>query len=288
MEIATKQHRQITALRFIAPVSLLSAVSVGVNASILQAAGSGTFTMSLDRAALAPYFGYYLSTSWDSAASDYNNPINTGDYLVSHITGTEISAIKQVFPITATGSDPSGQPANRFVKATSANFGIDSDALTGVPGAVLGMTGVQGFWASQWLPNPSGLVNGDFSLTYTNPQHREAVWQSLGATGVTSTGWHLDNNIYFTMPVYELSNLSVIFIDAVNWQLSGDLLMSAENGWMLKGAQLNDVGNFCLGIGSFAGCSPAPVPIPAALWLFAGALLSLVGFNRYSERGLTA
>ena len=236
-------------------------------ATTLNAPTSGTFTLNLDRIALQPYFGYFLSSFWDDTASDISNPANTGSALSGLIATTEISAVNRVFNLTAIGSNPDNQPPQRFVKATSADFVIDTDSLTGVAGSQIGMTGVQGFYAPLWPPSGGGVVNGDFSITY------DASRQS-GA----QTGWYLANNIYFTMAVYDFSNLNLVFSDADNWQLSGDLLMSPENGGMLRGAILNDVGNFCLGVGSFAGCGQvASVPLPSGIWLFASGLFALLG-----------
>lgn len=258
-------------------------------AAKLTSSSGGTFTMSLDRNALAAYYGYQLASFWDSDASAPSNPSNTGDYFVSYINTTEISAINQSFELTAVGVSTPNQPSQRSVRASSADFSIDSESLTGLPGAELGMAGVQGFWVPYWQKSPTapitpaGLVNGDFSLVYSNPQDREAVWNGFGLAG-KSTGWHLNNNMYFTMPVYDLSNLSVAMNDVFNWQFSGDLLMSAENGFMLKGAQLNKVGSFCLGVGSYANCNPAPVPLPSTALLFSSTLLSLIGYNRRKSR----
>lgn len=253
-------------------------LAINVNADVVNATGSGTFTMSLDRNALAAYAGtYYLSTVWDATASDPSNAANTGDYYVSHLNTTEISAINLVHALTPIGQDPSGQANKRFVKATTADFAIDTDTLAGVVGAKIGMTGVQGFYAPNYPPNGAGLVNGDFSVEYDTARQTDG-----------RTGWYLANNIYFNMAVYDLSHLALEFTDANNWQFSGDLLMSPENGSMLKGAALTDVGNFCLGVGSYAGCSPAPVPVPAAVWLFASALLGFTGLARRESSRLIA
>lgn len=243
--------------------------SSGAYATTLNAPASGSFTMNLDRAALQPYYGYFLSSFWDGAVSDISNPAHTAGYFSSLIGATEISAVNRVFELTAIGIDPPNQPSLRFVKATSANFAIDSDTLVGVTGSQIGMTGVQGFYAPNWPPSGGGVVNGDFSIAY-----------DASRQGTEQTGWHLANNIYFSMAIYDLSNLSLSFTDADNWQLQGDLLMSPENGGMLRGASLNDVGDFCLGVGSYAGCGQvSAVPVPAAIWLFASGLLSLIGIT---------
>lgn len=257
-------------------VALVTMLTVGSSvtssdtfATTLNAPASGTFTMNLDRTALQPYFGYFLSSFWDGAASDINNPAHTGGYFSSHTATTEIPAVNRVFELTAIGNNQLNQPGQRFVKATSADFSIDSDTLAGIAGSQIGMTGVQGFYAPGWPPSGGGVINGDFSITY------DASRQSTG-----QTGWYLANNIYFSMAVYDLSNLNLSFTDANNWELSGDLLMSPENGGMLQGASLNDVGNFCLGVGSHAGCGQvSAVPVPAAIWLFGSGLEGLIGFT---------
>jgi hypothetical protein len=110
-------------------------------------------------------------------------------------------------------------------------------------------------------------VNGDFSVLFDTSRQTDG-----------RTGWYLGNNIYFPMAVYDLSHLNLAYTDANNWQMSGDLLMSPENGTMLRGAILNDVGDFCLGTGSYSGCGQvSAVPVPAAAWLFGSALLGLAG-----------
>lgn len=259
-----QRPRQTAAAILAATLMMTTATAEAIT---LNAPSGGTFTMNLDRDALAPYFGYRLTSFRDTAASDYTNPANTGDALVSQIGTTEISAVNRVFDLTPIGSDPAGQAAQRFVKGTSSNFSIDSNTLAGVAGAKVGMTGVQGFYAPLWPPAGGGLVNGDFSVTY------DASRQTDGRSG-----WYLANNIYFTMAVYDFRNLSLAFTDADNWQLSGDLLMSPENGGMLQGPSLNDVGGFCLGTGTYSGCGlVAAVPVPAAAWLFGSGMFAIAG-----------
>lgn len=252
--------------------SLISVYS-NAHATLLNAPSSGTFTINLDKNALTPYWGYFLAKFWDGLASDYTNPANTGDYFNSQIVNSEIPAVNRVFNLTAIGADPSGQAAQRFVKGSSANFYLDSDTLAGIDsfydsnglrsaGAQIGMTGIQGFYAPNWLTTccglGGGLVNGDFSIAYDTARKTD-----------NRSGWYLANNIYFTMATYDFSRLSIAFTDNENWRLSGDLLMSPENGSMLKGPVLTDVGDFCLGVGSYAGCGQvSTVPIPGAIWLF--------------------
>ena len=252
----------------------LSVAASNSGAATLNALTGCTFTMNLDSAALVPYYGYRLTSFWDAAASDYTNPANTGNGLLSQLGTTEISSVNRLFDVMPIGPDPTDQPADRHVKCTSAGFGIDTDTLAGVAGAEIGLTGVQGFYAPLWPPAGGGLVNGDFSIGFDTGR------QTGGASG-----WYLANNIYFTMAVYDFSNLSLAFTDADNWQLSGDLLMSPENGGMLQGPSLNDVGGFCLGAGSYSGCGQVSVvPVPAAAWLFGSGLLAVAGSAARKKR----
>jgi hypothetical protein len=259
----------------------LLCVSSYANAAVLNAPADGTFTMHLDRNVLSTYSGYFLSTVWNSEDSDYTNPSNTSEYFSAHIGTTEISSLNQIFNLTDIGNDPGNQPSQRFVKATSANFYLDSETLQGVDsvegpygnriaGAQIGMMGVQGFYAPFWQTAccglGGGLVNGDFSVVYDSERKTDG-----------RSGWYLANNIYFTMATYDFSNLKLVFTDADNWRLSGDLWMSPENGSMLRGKKLNDVGDFCLGTGSFAGCGQlSQVPLPATSVLFMSGLLGLL------------
>lgn len=249
------------------PLVAALALSPNAMALVLNAPNAGTFTMNLDAVALAPYAGgYYLSTYWDAAAADPTDPANSGGALVAQVATNEIPARNQTFALTAIGAAIAGQAAQRFQQATSADFHIDTDNLSGGTAGQVGLAGVQGFFAPNYPPNGAGLVNGDFAVRF------DAARQDHGGSG-----WYLDNNIYFTMAVYDFVNLSVRWIDADNWQFSGNLAMSPENAGMLMGGSLTDVGDFCLGAGSFGGCGRvSAVPLPGALWLF-GTGLAVLG-----------
>jgi hypothetical protein len=268
--------------------ALVLATPPAAGAATLNAAAGGTFTFSLDREALAPYVfgstlgnnGYYLANFWNAAASDPVNPANTDNAFAANVGTTEISALNRVHELTPTGPNPAGQAAGRHVVGSTAGFSLDSATLAGVPitsislagvvGEKLGMTGIHGFYAPNW---PGPLINGDFSLQYDTSRQ----------TGGRS-GWFIANNITFTMAVYDLANLSLTATGTTNWSLTGDLLMSPENAEMLLGASLADVGNFTLGVGSYA----APVPVPAAAWLFASGLIALAGKTRRKSRSVGA
>jgi hypothetical protein len=252
-------------------------------ASTLNASAGGTFTLNLDHNAFAVLNGGtttnpgdFLVKYYDTQASDYKTLSDSYFYL-GNTSRTEVSALNLVHDITpVSNSNPTGQAANRHVKSTTTNFSVDSQTLAGT--GVLGMTGIELF---RGLYSGS-LIGGDYSLVY-KPSNRQSAWSELGQDG-TPSGWYLQNNVSFSMVVYDLANLVVSYTNANNWQMSGDLLMSPENADFLHGPRLADMGDFCLGVGSHSSCGQvSAVPIPAAVWLFITGLSGLSA-NRLLRR----
>lgn len=254
--------------------------AANTQASLLYAGENGTFTMNLDRNALAlgtkgsvENPGHFLVHYYDTEESDYTTRTDSSIYYNNPLR-TEVSAFNLVHDITPTSAgNPSGQAPGRFVKSTTPDFAVNSDTLTAT--GSLGMTGIELY---KGLYN-GALIYGDYSLTY-NPAYRQEVYDDFGLSDYPS-GWYLQNNVSFSAVVYELANLSLIFTDANHWKLSGDLLVSPENAGLLKVARLADVGDFCLGFGSFSGCGQvSTVPVPTSVWLFISGLLGL-GVNAH-------
>ncbi|NOT10793.1 MAG: VPLPA-CTERM sorting domain-containing protein [Methylococcaceae bacterium] len=268
------QKRFIT-LTFVFAVSIAT-LTPASNAAILNASLGGTFTMNLDRNALALATGgnpgnpgHFLVNYYDTAESDYTTRSDSSFYFNNPLR-TEVSALNLVHDITPISpTNPSGQSPGRYVKATTPDFAVDSDSLTAT-----GSVGMSGIELYKGLYN-GALIYGDYSLTY-NPAYRQLVYDDFGLANYPS-GWYLQNNVSFSVVVYELSNLNLIFTDANNWQLSGDLLYSPENAGLLKTAIQADAGDFCLGFGTYSGCGQvSAVPLPAAIWLF---ISGLAGFG---------
>lgn len=262
------------------PFAVISALSLllapfSAFASTLNASAGGTFILNLDRNAFAVLNGGtttdpgdFLVQYYDTQASNYKTYSDSYFYL-GNTSRTEVSALNLVHDITpVSSSNPTGQAANRHVKSTTTNFSVDSQTLAGA--GSLGMTGMELFRGKY----SGSLITGDYSLVY-KPSNRQTAWSDLGQSG-TPSGWYLQNNVSFSMVVYDLANLVVSYTDASNWQMSGDLLMSPENADFLHGARLADMGDFCLGVGSHSGCGQvSAVPIPAAIWLFITGLSGL-------------
>lgn len=277
------KHSTNLACRRYAAVVIAAALwsaSAETSATLLTAtAGSGTFTIAFDRKPFALMLGgnseapgIFHSHFYDTAASDYLS--QSGAVLLAAGGNQEQPALSLRHDISPTGSNPVGQAASRFVQATSTDFSVDSNTLAGT--GLLGLTGVQkisvgtGVWAG------SALVYGDYALRY-DPVARQNSWDLNGVAG-TASGWFLENHIYaIVAAVYEFANLDLTVSDADNWQLRGDLLISPENAYMLTGvATVQDVGDFCLGLGAYAGCNAAPVPVPGAFALFCTGLAGLM------------
>lgn len=264
----------------LAMTALAGLLPVAADAALLNAGSGGSFTMNMDREAMALFIGgssaspgHFLVQYYDSVESDYLSRSDSSFYL-GNTSRSEVSAQNLVHDITpVSASNPVNQAPNRYVKSTTPNFSIDSQSLAGT--GLLGMTGVELYRGSY----KGSLIYGDYSLQY-NPDMRQEVWDFFGINGAPS-GWYLQNNISFPAAVYELEHLNLVYTDAQNWQLSGDLLLTPENAGLVQGLRLTDVGDFCLGVGSYAGCGQiSAVPLPGAAWLFAGGLPLLLRKRR--------
>lgn len=273
------------ALAVTVATGLLAPATASASSYTTPASGAGaTFSLSIDPVAMNTYVGgtgMYTTKFWNTADSNFLTKPD-GFFITDNDTIADTSPAFN-FDVTAKGANPTGQATNRFVKSTSTSFVINDD-LTGA--GRLGMTGVLGYN----LPNyygpglGSGLFYGDFSLLY-NQSGRQTVYEDDYSLTAVPSGWHLVNNLSgITLPAYDLEDLVLTVVDANNWKFEGNLLMSPENGAFLLGSALQDVGNFCLGVGSYGGCTnpvvTSAVPVPGAVWLFGGALSALIGVVR--------
>jgi hypothetical protein len=260
------------------PIFWLSTTLIGLcmtsvaQSAILTQGAAGTFIMSFDRNVLATAIkgapsnpGHFLVQYYDTEASDYTSRSDSSFYFNNPLR-EEAPALNLLHDITpAAVSHPSGQAPGRYVKASSPNFSLDSSTLSG--NGSLGMTGIELYKGSY----NGALIYGDYSLSY-DPNTRQQVLDEFGYSHQVS-GWYLQNNVSFSAVVYELENLALVYHSATDWKLQGDLMITPENALLLKIPVMTDVGDFCLGFGSFSGCGTTVVPIPASAWLFVSALL---------------
>lgn len=270
-------------------ISALSAslVPATANAISLSAASGGTVTLSFDADVFATFQGGSTTTPgmfndhfYNTAAS--NPTTYTGSALNVLGDNAAESSNALVHDIMPVGPNPAGQQPGRGVKGTTTNFAINSDTLTAPTSSLMGMTGVQELGIGVGIFAGTSIVVGDYALRY-NQALRQSAWDDAGSTA-TSTGWYLFNNLDIPSASYDLGTLVLAFDDANNWQLSGDLLLGPELAAFYVGNLLQDVGNFCVGVGSYSGCNipveTSAVPVPGAVWLFGGALSALFGAVR--------
>lgn len=261
-------------LLFLALTAAFTFASPNANATSLNASSGGTFTINFDRDAFANMLGgsatgtagIFNDRFYNATESDYTT--QSGGALLTGRDNVESDSTNLVHTLTGT-SVTTPQATNRHAQATSANFAIDSSTFAGT--GQLGMLGVQAIgMGATALAGPyagGGMVYGDYSLKYNS----------------SSASWYLQNNIYFAMDAYDLANLAVVVTDANNWQLTGNLLMTANNASMLFGTEGANVGSFRLSVGSYAAVSA--VPVPGAVWFMGSGLLGLLGF---AHRKVTA
>ncbi|NOS81635.1 MAG: hypothetical protein HOP32_08660 [Nitrospira sp.] len=233
--------------------------------SVSQAATvtSGSFTMNLDRDALAQLvfnptgtpptlFLEEFFTSSSLTGPQINDVVNT-----NLVPGNgEIPATGLVYDVT--GSTVTN-PAGRAIQAT--NFTYDETNLTGTASGQIGLGGVMRF-----LGNFPGIfVTGDYALKYD-------VTRVGNAAG--GSGWYLLNNYGFPIPGWDLTDVTATS-DPFSLALSGTLKWSPEvaSAFFASG----DIGQ---PMGTFTFASPAPVPLPAAVYLFGSGLLGLAGWVR--------
>lgn len=149
------------------------------------------------------------------------------------------------------------------------DFSFDPADPAGTASGAVGLGGVMKFRGNfQQSPGQSMFLLGEFSLYY------DAASAINGASG-----WVVKGNISPAMPVFNLLNVTTAMNGNV-WSLSGDLRLSPEVASAFFD-ELND-GPKILGSVTLQATTTAPVPLPAAFWLFGGALswLGLMGRRR--------
>ncbi len=241
------------------------------DAALLVQGDSGTFNMNLYRDVLAQATGgnqnnpgHYLVHYYDTLESDYRTRSDSSIYFNNPLRD-EVSAQNLLHDITpASLTAPANQAPGRYVKSSSPDFSLDTQSLTGT--GSLGMTGIE-LYKGRYN---GALIYGDYALHY-NPEFRQEVMDEFGYSYPVS-GWYLQNNVSFSAVVYDLQKLALVYHNATDWMLQGDLALTPENSLLLKIPPNTRVGDFCLGFGEFSGCGQTTVPLPGAAWLWLSGL----------------
>jgi hypothetical protein len=252
--------------------SILSSLMISTVLLILPAVTpaatvtSGTFTMDLDRNALAQLVlnptgtppTLYLEEFWNASASASLTATQLNTPGVADLVpgNGEIPATGLVFGVTG----PSVvNPTGRAIQAT--NFTYDPTNLTGTASGQIGLGGI-----TRYQGNFQGVfVMGDFALRYDASR----VGNAAGGSG-----WYLLNNYSFPIPGFDLTDVTATS-DPLSLYLSGTLKWSPEVASAFF--TTSDIGQ---PMGTFTFASPAPVPLPAAAYLFGSGVIGLAGLAR--------
>lgn len=231
-------------LAFSALASLVTPVTA--NAALI----SGTASISINNTAVSTSNagGWFFEKFW--GADDNTLALDgdtTGGIALSTTGTTTLYTI--VNSNNTTISYPTAGAYGRTVQATTMN---SSDTSTGQ----IGLSG--------------GLRMRDSGLsTYLAPYDFSLSKDVIGDWFIKTT-----DTGFGTVNLFKLGGVSESLDTNGNLLLSGDLYWATGFGYAsLIGADTSTVlGNFEL--------APSAVPVPAALWLFSGALVSLIGIGR--------
>ena len=251
-------------------LTAIMAVSGGIAPSVASAATvtSGELIMNLDAAVLGALNhgsnpnvpALYLEEFFDQSASNArtrNQIVN--DHLVP---GNE------AIPSTGLRYEVNGptvtNPTGRFIQPTI--FSYDPGDVTGTATGQIGLGGVM-----RMRGDFNGIfIMGDFTLSYDAKRITEG-----------GSGWYLkgyfDN---FQAPTFDMIHVTTTAGPTL-FTLAGDLTFTP----LVANAFFNGDGTNGKVLGAFTFTSPAPVPLPAAAWLFGSGLIGLAGLARRRRHG---
>lgn len=260
-------------------MSLLAlAVTPGARAATVA---GGSLTLNLDRNALitnipldtfpdTPTAGFqiccrpsiYLEEFFDSAAAASRTfaqirDDNTPD--LYDLTSDEIPATGLQFAVNAPQVT---NLAGRINQPT--NFTFDRSNILGTATGNIGLGGVMRFRIDTPPPN-NRVMLGDMSLEY----HPELEGATPGRSG-----WLLVNHVGFTADAFELFDVSTL-LTGNSLTLNGSLGF----GWGFDHLGAGTARAAQTRIGTFS-LQTTVVPVPAAVWLFAGGLAGLFASGR--------
>jgi len=233
---------------------------LGINYATLVNAAPGSINLNINLAA-DPAFGSALFSSGDSLT--YNLTAVYSLDSTDNINQGKTGFAAAVF------NDPS-TPPSAWGLVTSVNTGLGSaSSLLNTDGQVLGAatgTDVGAGFATGYLGSVGGLL-GEASSVNAAPSGTPpvSVFSTLYGPGTQASG----------------GTAALVF---GNGTVGGEL-------WYLTNPTLGTVGELTqLGTVNLSGAglltitAAAPVPVPAAVWLFGSALAGLIGFGRRGQK----
>ena len=235
-------------------IALTALIAMLVPGTVNAALVSGEAHISFDNTAFSAASGFSVTRFYD--ASYNTSKIST----IDAAAGTDV-VTNLVLPVNSNTSTITYATENRTVQATTMDT---SDTATGQ----IGLSGA----LKINHPLLGGLQPYDFDLEKIN-----GIWNLV----TYSSGF--GHNTFL-----QLTNVNEAFNGVGELTLSGDLIFG--NGTNAHANPVGTWGQFIEGysqpiaantvVGTF---NLAPVPVPAAVWLFGTGLLGLLGFTRKSK-----
>jgi hypothetical protein len=230
----------------------------------------GTLTMNLDRAAWASTNGgtYYAAAynGTDQPApgmylEEFLDNAHFGPLLPNQWNAYNLVPGLGEIPSTGLQYGVNGPSVTNGVGHHNqpTTFSFDPANPAGTASGAIGLDGTMKFRGNfQSFPGQSMFLLGEFSLFHD---------VSHAVDG--ASGWVIKGNITPAMPVFDLLNVATA-LNGNLWTLAGDLRLTPEVANSFFDAEID--GPKILGNVSLQVTTTAPVPLPAAVWLFGGAL----------------
>lgn len=246
----------------------------GVSAATVS---GGSLILNINRDALAAGItldntaapSIYVEEFFSAAAADRtqtqllndNTPADWSDYAANEIAATDLQ-------FAVNGASIAANPSGRQNRPTT--FDFDPHNLFDTASGSIGLGGVIRFRVDVDRPN-NRILMGDMTLEY----HPELEDASPGRSG-----WLLVNHIGFDADAFELFDVAT--------HLAGNSLTLSGNfgyGWGFDHLGASDARASDTRIGNFS-FQATVVPVPAAVWLFAGGLAGLCRLGRPKRRSV--
>jgi len=268
-----------------APKALAAAmVLLAANTAGAGTLNGGVFNVSFDNPdnlleglTLGPgaVSSYYVANFFDKSLADSDALNETGELIaVSSYTYPAPATLSfQLNPASLAGTGIPYGSGGRNNQITTLAWAADQDALVDASSfSATGQVGLNGVVMTRGSFGGT-LISGDYKFSYI-----------AGRNDGVNSGWALTNYISFASTSYDTRNISVT-TDGDSLIFSGELWWSPSSSAFLFGGD----GSSSAGrAGTFSLVSPAPVPLPAGIWLFVSGLLGVLASKRRHALAVSA
>ncbi len=216
----------------------------------------------------APFSSGIFHLNWGVQAADSN----AGSLMTTYAAFNDQNVFDPLIAPTVTNAQVAAS-ANRLNEAWTADGTNDRHELNTLPGHLGPGNGSQLLKLDDFLNDPndttSGIINDPAILAYTNGATNYYMGTDVLLTGAGEPILNPRAELFELVPMYLFTQSGGTDADAT---IQGDgtdvglWYIDFENNWLVY---------------EFPGSPvPAPVPVPAAVWLLGSALLGMVGISR--------